>query len=990
MLHPAFKAIFSIIILQLVWLPVVIAQPSKIDSLHALLTHSPEDTNRVRILTHLAYEYLNTNPEKVKIYGEQALQLALKLNHPKSIANSYSSIGNYYFIKNIYPKAIRYYTKALEVSEKAGLKRSVASAYGNLGRVYRLMGNYALSFEYYLKDLKFSEELNQPLLLAEVNTAMGGLMDSQDRHQEALNHYLKAYQYYKQTNNKAFEAFVLNLVGLSYENLKQYDKTIEYISQALQIADSLELTRIQGHCYNTLGSTYLATQQYSQALTYYKKALEKSESKGYLSDAVEALQGIASIYMDTQREVEAVNYFQRALKLAEEQNLADGKLKIYQGLAEAHKKLGNYKLALDYQTSWIAFKDSLFNEESTKKLAHLQSDYELGKKQAEIELMQKDREREDLQRNTVGAGLVALLLIAGLIVSRQRLKIRQNRLLLEKSEEVAIKNEQLAQQAEQLKELNETKSRFFANISHEFRTPLTLILNNLLDKIVQARQQVSYNSMHELPQLQVMYRNARRLLQLINQLLDLSKLESGRMKLQVADGNLTRLMHVIYDSFASLAEVKHINFSLTLPSKELYCRYDADHIEKILYNLLSNAFKFTPELGEVNLKAELLHQEHASSLLQITVRDSGPGISPEHIGQVFDRFYQGDQSYSDEHGTGIGLALVKELVDLQGGRIWVESEKTKGALFILQLPYIPVEKQPFIIAEDSKLEALMIQNQPEDYFLTDKPIQIAQQPVEKSEEKPVVLVVEDNRDMRNYIRQHLQEQYQVIESEDGKKGLDKAFEAMPDLIISDWMMPGMNGIDLCTHLKADTRTSHIPFILLTALATDEGRLKGLETGVDDYLTKPFDSRELNLRIRNLIESRRKLRERFSRELTIEPSSITVTSADEKFLQKILKIVEDNMSDWEFSMEDFGSEVGLSRMQLHRKLKAITGKAPGDFLRLMRLKRAAQLLEMQAGNVSEVAYQVGFNNLSYFSKCFKEQYGTTPHEFISRTVTSLTR
>jgi DNA-binding response OmpR family regulator len=383
------------------------------------------------------------------------------------------------------------------------------------------------------------------------------------------------------------------------------------------------------------------------------------------------------------------------------------------------------------------------------------------------------------------------------------------------------------------------------------------------------------------------------------------------------------------------------------------------------------------------LKAELIQTGANAHLLQICVQDSGPGISPEHTGQVFERFYQGDQCCSDEQGTGIGLALVKELVDLQGGRIWVESEKGKGASFILQLPYMPAEIQPFTIDSDKQAEAVWIQNQPGDDLLASKPVQATEPISVTNEDKPHILLVDDNQDMRHYLRQHLQEKYQVIESENGLKGLEKAFETIPDLIVSDWMMPGLSGIALCERLKSDTRTSHIPVILLTALATDEGKLKGLETGADDYLTKPFDSRELNLRIRNLIESRRKLRERFSRELNLEPASISVTSTDEKFLQRVMKAVEENMSNCEFSMEDFGSEVGLSRMQLHRKLKALTGKAPGDFLKYIRLKRAAQLLEMQAGNVSEIAYQVGFNNLSYFSKCFKEQFGKTPNEYISR-------
>jgi len=597
--------------------------------------------------------------------------------------------------------------------------------------------------------------------------------------------------------------------------------------------------------------------------------------------------------------------------------------------------------------------------------------------------------------------LLYLLGAAGAIVSLVRwrsAKLKAEKVQLEqiialRTKEVAAKNEQLSQQAdalaaqtEKLRELDQVKSRFFANISHEFRTPLTIILNNLLDRL---SFKPSASAQTDVPvpvsDLKVMSRNAKRLLQLINQLLDLSKVESGRMLLEPQDGNLTALLRIVHASFSSLADHKQIAFSLELPDSPLLCRYDEDKVEKILYNLLSNAFKFTPVGGQVHLKAILLDDATTttSQVVKIVVQDSGPGLAPEQLLKVFDRFYQGEQHYADSEGTGIGLALAKELVALHQGQLWAESEAGKGAAFIMQLPYVPVSVDAILASGDSSakfnLDAIP------DNFL---PLQLQQESstiaaTSHQEEAPLLLIVEDNSDLRNYMRRSLEGKYRVLESVNGTEGLAKARETMPDLIISDWMMPEMDGIALCAQLKEDVRTSHIPIIILTALATPDAKLTGLETGADDYLTKPFDSTELHSRIQNLIQNRRRLREHFGKQIYLEPSKLVVASVDEKFLRQVMQVVEERMGDAEFSVDEFSREVGLSRVHLHRKLKALTGQSPSDFVRIMRLKQAAQLLEARAGNVAEIAYQVGFNNLSYFSKCFRAQFGVLPNEYATQ-------
>ncbi|MEO5562092.1 MAG: ATP-binding protein, partial [Chitinophagaceae bacterium] len=721
---------------------------------------------------------------------------------------------------------------------------------------------------------------------------------------------------------------------------------------------------------SNIGLTYVELNDNVKSLQYLSQALTLQQETDDADGMIHTLVGLARTSQQTGKLKESEAYAKQSLELAKKINDRAAISEIWMMLSTLSEQKGDYKSAYNYYTNYVSARDSIRNKENIYKIANLQAGLETEKKQAEIERLKEDRQRQALRRNGIWAGLIALLIIAALIVSRQRLKIKKNSQLVSINAQLTKQSEQLAGQTKKLQELDQLKSTFFANISHEFRTPLTLILNSLSDRI--ATVKVSEDRT-ELDQLEVMHRNAKRLLNLINQLLDLSKLDAGHMKLAAGNYDLTALLKVVHASFSSLSHSRQINFSLSVPKEKIVCRFDADKVEKILYNLLSNAFKFTPVGGSIDFSAKT-----ANNIIHISVRDNGRGISDEQLAHVFDRFYQGKQYYSDEQGTGIGLALTKELVELHSGKIWVESA-TDGACFVFELPLIAPTDDEVLPARSNgqpvdKTIASIVPISPEAGISTSK--------FSEDANRSTILIVEDNQDLRNYIRKHLSNDYEILETENGQKGLEKAIATLPDLVISDWMMPEMDGITLCNHLKTDERTSHIPIIMLTALASDDAKFKGLETGADDYLIKPFDIRELHVRIKNLIESRRLLRERFSRQLHLGPKKVQVASMDEKFLEKVMQAVETYMGDPDFSMEKFGQEVSLSRMQLHRKLKALTGESPGDFLRTMRLERAKRLLESKAGNVSEIAYEVGFNNLSYFSKCYREQFGMAPNQVMT--------
>ncbi len=535
--------------------------------------------------------------------------------------------------------------------------------------------------------------------------------------------------------------------------------------------------------------------------------------------------------------------------------------------------------------------------------------------------------------------------------------------------------EQVMEQADRLRAMEGVKSRFFVNISHEFRTPLTLILGPLQDALDGAFGPVDERLQQ---QHRIMQRNATRLLRLINQLLDLSRLEAGRLELHAHRADLVPLLKRLVATFASRAERNGVQLQFHAAPEPVELYFDADKLEKVFINLLSNAFTFTPEGGKIRVAVEQ-GADKAGGFVEVTVRDTGHGIPAEALPHLFDRFYQVDRSTTRMHeGTGIGLALVKELVVLHGGEVRAESEAGFGSTFFVRLPLGSDHLDPAVLAEETPEAAsappALVESGPLEASPQDDPEETPPQ------DAPLVLVVEDNADMRAYLKAHLAGSYQIEEAEDGAQGLARARATQPALVISDVMMPQMDGYALCRALKTDEKLNHIPVILLTAKADEASKLEGLETGADDYLYKPFNAQELLARVENLIEIRRRLRQRFSGEVILGPSQIAVPSAEAVFLERVRDVAEAHLGDGNFGVDWLADEVGLSVRQLRRRLKAATRLSPGGYLRMMRLQRAAQLLEQQAGSVAEVAYQVGFQDPDYFSRLFKQTFGVSPSEY----------
>jgi signal transduction histidine kinase/ligand-binding sensor domain-containing protein/DNA-binding response OmpR family regulator len=555
------------------------------------------------------------------------------------------------------------------------------------------------------------------------------------------------------------------------------------------------------------------------------------------------------------------------------------------------------------------------------------------------------------------AYIMYVLLAAGLLYLFRRITLERMRMRFEV--------QQQRREAERAHLLDQLKTKFFTNVSHEFRTPLTLIISPL-EKII---KQLSDDDLKG--QLNLVQRNAKRLLNLVNQLLDFRKMEVQEIKLHPAIGDIIGFSKDICQSFTDVAEKKRIQLSFSSNIDHLEIYFDKDKVEKILFNLLSNAFKYTHDEGTVSIN--LVYNEpldnNTDGTLAIEVKDTGIGIPQDKQEKIFERFFQTDVPESMvNQGTGIGLAITKEFVKLHNGIITVKSEPEKGTCFTVLLPAKKIY-DPSIKAAISPISA-------------DDVDSIIMEESQKSGKKKTILVVEDNEDLRFYLKDNLKGQYHVEEATNGKEGLEKAKLLNPDLVVSDIMMPLMDGVEMARRIKAETLTAHIPIILLSAMGSEEKQLEGLKAGVNDYITKPFTFEILASKIRNLVAQQKLLQKRFHTQIEVNPSEVTITPVDEKFLKQSLEIVEKHMDEPEFSVEDFSREMFMNRVTLYRKILSITGKTPLEFIRSIRLKRAAQLLEKSGMSIAEIAYEVGFNSPKIFSKSFKEEFHVTPSQYLS--------
>ena len=832
------------------------------------------------------------------IVAEELLDIAI-------ISDTHIAFGNIYIRQNDLKQALKSLLKVDSLHSIQPLRIDIiAAAYQGLGSVYQELADYGKSEEYFLKanDEFKKMPVDASYYLNTTNWHLGEVYYHQGALAKADSLLQETYEFFTLINDGSTMAQISIYLGL----IRQQNNQLEEAEQFL--ANGFQLHKENGNAYETsiaaleLGKLYINKNQSQKAIEYLNEALTKNSDKDNSLTIQESL-----------------------LKLAEAYDLQNNHSQAYQTLRRG-----------------MDLKDSLNKVQNTATIREIEAIYQSEKQEQEIELLTTQKELVE-QQNTnlrnlfMGGGAVLALALVGLFLL-YRNKQRTN---------------------DRLKELDAMKSNFFANISHEFRTPLTLISGPIQQKL--ADDQLPRKDRAEFERIN---RSSHRLLELVDQLLDLSKIEAGSLKLQVENGDVLSYLRAIADPFTFAAKQKEIQYHLNIETKENDSWFDKDAVEKILVNLLSNAIKYTPAEGLVELNATV-----ADHQLSIEVKNTGKGLTQKQLSKVFERFYQTDDYQA---GSGVGLALLKELVSLHKGEVSVKSKPNGWTSFLVTLPINQTAYQEDQLRKlpVSDTRNAVVSNQVSELD------EVGQNP----DEQPILLVVEDNPDVMAMLCNTFENKYNVITAGDGDEGVMLAIDQVPDLIISDVMMPVKDGIALTEELKIDERTSHIPIILLTAKAGEENELLGIETGADDYMTKPFNHKILVSKVAKLIELRKKLQSRYSQEVILKPKDIAITSVDEQFLERVQSILDKKLLESSFNTEHFSQGVGMSRMQLHRKLKALTGLSATEFIRSQRLKLAAKLLKKSDTNVSQVGYAVGFNDHSYFSRCFKEAYLCTPSEY----------
>ncbi|PHS67315.1 MAG: hypothetical protein COB12_03990 [Flavobacterium sp.] len=885
--------------------------------------------------------------------------------------------------------SLKYVIKAQELAQKNGFELSFANTKYREGSILRDLGEHSKSNTTLNEALTIYNKLEYLEGIINVKIEQAILLQDQFKLEEATMIYIDALPFTIKSGDINTEARIHNNLGGLYKTLKQKDKAIYHYKKALTLVKEINFKPGISAILTNLGSVDFELNDYKRAENYLKEALTLKIEAGDKLGESRVLSNLALIQIDKKEYTLAETNFRYANDLAievnnkqqlsvtgyglaecaflkkeykkciqlcntllptlKEINQLEVSNAIYEFLSKSYHSLGDYKNAFNFSELHNKLSDSLYNKNILEISNTLDAKYQNNKNAKEIELLKSQNQlieqQKTNQRNLLLGGL-AFTSLVGLFF------------FLQYKNRKKINNK--------LKELSVAKSNFFANISHEFRTPLTLISGP-----IQAQLKKENLTEEERSNLEMMQRNSNRLLSLVNQLLDISKIESGRIQLKISNQQIIPFIGILVDGFTFIIKQKNIKFVSQINPTMTETWFDKDAVEKIVINLLSNAIKYTNENGTIECYA-LVENDH----LHFEVKNTGKGLTKNEITHIFERFYQVNE---DKLGVGIGLSLVKELINLHKGTVSVESTINQWTSFKVILP---INKSAFNNDEYAKQKSFSLEKETIPYLESKSEINTEELQTTE-DDKLIILIVDDNADIRSYVSTIFNKKYAIIEAENGQKGIDLAIKHIPDIIISDVMMPVLDGIALSINLKKDERTSHIPIILLTAKSGDQNEIAGIKTGADDYITKPFSEDLLKLKVENRIENLKKLQERFSQEIVLRPKDISVNSIEEQFLEKIQIVLDTQLTETSFSIQDFCEATAMSRMQLHRKLKALTGLSTTEFIKSQRLKLATTLLKNSDINISQIGYAVGFNDHAYFSKSFKEMYFCTPSEYANK-------
>ena len=961
--------------------------PRELDSLEASLKgpFASDSLHASAFVSLINYHIRYSAGEEAKAYIDSLRSFADRTGWPRGDVNVHYYLAYYYYRRGGYDVALHHIDQAVKAAADLGDLSYQTEALGRMAAIELFMGHHdsaeahleeAIETAYQLDEIDLiTGNLIQLAAMQRDQDKVRGLetylmVDSLDRSRPDVNQYHlslaltniglmhlaqdidigKALQYLEkakevQLNLKEDAGTLAGIdvaIGRVYAAMGKYEIADSLLAVSLQTHRTQAHARKIGEVAMFYGTLKLQQNDIKSAEDLFMEAKDVFEKIGEVQGLRNVYSALGSFYSDRQNWTQSVKFFEKALR-GYPSKYERGEILL--ALAGAYRKNGQVEAAHDTLAVYLTLYDSINQHRMKVELEETERKYQTSQKEKEIVQLKLDQSQiaiRNQQRTYAGLGVVALLLAISFFLyfrSQQRRKVN-----------------------DQLKLLDKLKTQLFTDISHEFRTPLSLIRG----PIEMVLKEYEINPMAR-QQLQVAFRNSNRLNQLVDNIKDLTILDAGRMALQIKETNLSSHLKTMAASFESQADVNGLIFEIDVKiSNGGSACYDPDRLETILYNLLSNAFKYTKD-GTVSLKART-----KGKMAIIDVIDTGPGLNIQEQQQIFGRYFRIDRGDEIE-GMGIGLALAHELAEIHKGSLTVESEENKGSTFTLTLP---------IVREFYEQLGLEI-------GVVDHPLEknlVASTRTTKGtlsvfhEDEPIILLVEDNRDMRQHLGVIFKDDYRILQASNGEEGLDLALKYVPDLIISDLMMPKLNGQEMLLAIKSNAKTSHIPFIMLTANHLEEEKLKGIKYGVDDYMTKPFSVEEIMLKVGNLIRSREQLKAKYRSLNLMESRTLSSNDAEREFWSKLSEVVKENLAVPGFTATDFARAMHMSRMQLHRKLKALTDLSATAFLRSQRLQVAAQLIKEGKGSVADIAYDVGFASPIYFSRCFKDMYGQLPKEY----------
>ncbi len=896
----------------------------ELDSLKNKLKQVTNLSEKAKINLRLSKILENKNRDSSSIFAKNAEKFALQLNDISLLNKSYLQQGILFYKQKKDTEALTYFNKIdsiYKINKKITPEYIRTKLYrSEISKFTFTMPGVLQAKQYILEALQLAKETNNTELIHLSELFLGkwhGFMsqaEHPEQHLDTANYYLyKVLPYYEK------------------------EKNYEYIAKV----------------YYSLASVKASQKDIKGSEKFYLKRLEAIKKTTDSTKIGEAYFGLALVYRRYNLPDIGIKYLDSAYNLFKKHGFSadDRRKNLYKEYAYLYEQKKDYKNAFLNMQKALVYKDTLYEDTNNELARELEAKYLTKEKEQKLKLLeQQKRTQKNLYLALTGfLALTALFLF------------------------ISYKNKQKV--TKKLAELDKEKSNLFANISHEFRTPLTLIKTPVEQLLQNENLPIEQKSI-----LTLVKRNADRLLDLVTQLLDISKIENNQLKLGVTPNNPKQFFNVLCDGFSYLAKQKQIIFLPYINCNLSDVWFDKDLVEKISTNILFNALKYTPEKGTVicNVYCE-------NNLLNIEIKNTGKGLTKEEEAKIFERFYQADHL---SPGIGLGLALVKELVTTHKGKINVTSIPNQWTTFLITLPVNKNSYKKSEIQEETNTTrepTLQIESSSPTEIQENKILEETENSQNSTSKKelPIMLLVDDNKDVRALLKHTFFPCYNILEASNGKEGIEKALEHIPDIIISDVMMPEIDGFKLCSTLKNDFKTSHIPIILLTAKAGQENLMEGTLCGADDYIVKPFNLDYLQAKVENLISSRKKLQQRYKQDAVLTPQDLAVTNLDQDFLQRIEDILKEQLTETSFNTEAFAKAACLSRMQLHRKLKALTGLSATEFIRSQRLKLAAHLLKQSDANVSEIGYQVGFSSPAYFSKLFKDAYGCSPSEYANR-------